>query len=1147
MSDVFKGNYSTSIQENHQFFCDEFLELNKDPDDPNNDIKSSVKLLKELSMMSFTLRSCSKSFNSIWKDLKNTSITLPQDLKDSKMQDNKTLIDYTFETAYYTEFNKGAQTYQDVKTTITTAQEIYDLIKYHEERQFNSNHPKDNAKDTLLETINNSLEKSIIIKVNLFNLEQGVYFKLTFFQKNLDNNNLDPVFKNDTTRSNSRGVAFNGINIAGVPQTPYGQSYSYNTTSNFQSQSPSNIGSIVPADPRNQFSQDKVAGKLETFYDPNTNTWNAGNIQILARLLTDIDPAPIQSLPEGDLKDSDVSQLIDACKGFTTGKAMPLSLQKSNPHTFGPDYIECGTKKMVEMTVVNRSLRKYTKGQVVMLTKISGEWIVQDFGQDVTAGGGTRFGDWHFIKLIANTDTYFKDDRYYTAGTFPTKISPSDYESRSRIQFYNNKLSALADDNILTSIYNGSVGSDPLTRIIINFNRPSNPVVDFVPSKRYYVASIFDQLGPKMGGLNDTTYLFATNIEDTAIFNDPLFKYAEQLPAFWGPVYSDGHSKVEFNPNGRDNNSKIFFDASKIDSNWIMDAPQPNGNINLNFPAECSSTFINPSYIFNNWSNLGKKDFFIDATSASGIRAPFYGTSIPSSKNRIQFSPLQAEFAASDDLLSTKARNPNRRLYDVVRAAIFNRLGISVTESLFGKKSELNMYKRSNLLLKYPDDEFVIKLEDISGCTGTQLYDNPATEFNSVSTFNSVKYDCFVKRSNTGYDTVGSPQMFISSLTGGKDGANCVGIISAKQTITKKIGGKLNYSINQDFGLNQQRSSTLATNTLTIIPGIFSAGGSAGGGKEYGFPQWGSTTDNVNSMGTTALHVRIFDYWPEQCTIFDPRYFGILHFNPNDSSVDIPIPTKDTGSTTALLQDILKLGDKINGSTKLLPKASWFKNPIRRGMLLTNSGFKYLKHEIGLASDGVIVFGGSGFQDTFDHEVKNKNVILTVSVDSSGKVSGVVIKSGSDKKCYTKEGIDTKYRGTNFLPNDFNTPVPLYENDQLIGNDPEKKAFVVSIPSPAAGGKPAVVKFEEGVLYFIEQLDEPPKEQIPMTRLTSSSKRGEGFIQEVKESDFTLESNNSGKYDCFYHFHNDITHTLITDRANPYIAGFLQYITMTIT
>jgi hypothetical protein len=124
--------------------------------------------------------------------------------------------------------------------------------------------------------------------------------------------------------------------------------------------------------------------------------------------------------------------------------------------------------------------------------------------------------------------------------------------------------------------------------------------------------------------------------------------------------------------------------------------------------------------------------------------------------------------------------------------------------------------------------------------------------------------------------------------------------------------------------------------------------------------------------------------------------------------------------------------------------------------------------------------------------------------------------------------------------------VPRFTDGELDGVT-EEKAFVLSIPPQAPGqtSKAAIIKFTSGEVYFEEKTDLPPTEQVPLTRLTSSSKRGEDFVQETKESDFTLESNKSGKYDCFYHFHNDITHTLMTDQ--PFVAGFLQHVTMTIT
>jgi hypothetical protein len=1153
---MFKGNYSSSIQENHQFFCDQSLEFNKTDD---GDVKSAVTILKQLGIISFTKMSCKQIFDSNLKYITNTSLysRLPASLRNivnPGMPTNTTLINYTFAGAFYTEFNKSAGRFNDVPTPITLI-DIYALISYNESRQFDSNFPKDETLEKKLIAINNSLEKAIIIRVNLFNLGEEIDFKLILHIKNIKETE-DPVFKNKTTRSNERSLALNDVTIASVPETPYGQQYSYSSTSNHQSQSSSNTGSLLPADPKNKFAQDKVAGKLQTFYDPNTNTFKAGNPQMLARLLTDIDPAPLQSLPTGNLQDIAVSELVEMVSPFTTGKALPLSPQQSNPATFGPDYIECGNKKIVEITVTNRSLRKFTRDQVVMLTEINGEWIVQDFGKDAELGGGTKFGDWHFLKMIANTDSYFKDDRFYATGDFSNSITPSEYEAQSRLKFYNNKLTSLANNQAFTTIYGSKLSE------IVNLNRPQgSPTVSFIPSKRYYIASIFDQLAPEACGFNDLSYLLATNVEDTAVFGDKnlLFKYAQEVPGFWGPVYSDGHSSVGYNPNCRDSGNKLFFDVSRATEDVLNNItflkdyfPQYNGNYKLHFPAECSSTFINPSAIFNNWNNLGTTPI---NGSGSSIQSPFYGTSIPATRNRIQFSPLQAELAGSDDLLSTKAKDYSRQFYNIIRAVLSAKLGegYETIGSLFGGtgNNDYNIYKRSAELLGYPTAEFLIT--DISKC-GSPAYDNAQQSFTEIANFKSIKYDCFVNRSNSNSGLVGSPALFRKS--GGTDGANCVGIISAKQTITKRSGGKLNYSLSQDFGLNQQRASTLATNFITIIPGIFSGGGSAGGGMQYGFPQWGSTTDNINSFGTTALHLRIFDSWPEIDTIFDPRYFGILHFNPNDDSMDISIPTLDvsTGGTTTTstspptdpFANILQLGGTINSTTKLLPKVSWAKSSIRRGMLLTNGGFKYFAHQIGLKDGtGSVVNGGAGFTSNFEYEIKNKNVVLLLTV-SGNAVTGVSIKDGSSVRHHTISGIDNKHRGINFLPSDFNMDVPKFTNGELDGVTGQK-AFVLSIPPQVPGqtSKAAIIKFTSGEVYFEEKTDLPPTEQVPLTRLTSSSKRGEDFVQETKESDFTLESNKSGKYDCFYHFHNDITHTLMTDQ--PFVAGFLQHVTMTIT
>nr|HIL75300.1 hypothetical protein [Rhodospirillales bacterium] len=43
-------------------------------------------------------------------------------------------------------------------------------------------------------------------------------------------------------------------------------------------------------------------------------------------------------------------------------------------------------------------------------------------------------------------------------------------------------------------------------------------------------------------------------------------------------------------------------------------------------------------------------------------------------------------------------------------------------------------------------------------------------------------------------------------------------------------------------------------------------------------PAWG-TGDNYKDFQTTGLHVKIYESWPREDTIYDPRYFAVHHFN----------------------------------------------------------------------------------------------------------------------------------------------------------------------------------------------------------------------------------------------------------------------------
>jgi hypothetical protein len=108
-------------------------------------------------------------------------------------------------------------------------------------------------------------------------------------------------------------------------------------------------------------------------YNPAINKWEVQN-QMLARLLTDVDPAPIRSIPL-DAEDVDAIPAEDFSQvggerflgQFSTGLAMPLSSENGNPHTFGPNLIKCDDGTECEkIRVFNRANKTYTKGQLVI-------------------------------------------------------------------------------------------------------------------------------------------------------------------------------------------------------------------------------------------------------------------------------------------------------------------------------------------------------------------------------------------------------------------------------------------------------------------------------------------------------------------------------------------------------------------------------------------------------------------------------------------------------------------------------------------------------------------------------------------------------------------------------------------------------------
>ena len=586
-----------------------------------------------------------------------------------------------------------------------------------------------------------------------------------------------------------------------------------------------------------------------------------------------------------------------------------------------------------------------------------------------------------------------------------------------------------------------------------------------------------------------------------------------------------------------------------------------------------SSLILDTLPIIENWHLLGSVSIL-----GNYIRPPFYASS-PNSVNTIQFSPLYVDLAAHDDIVSKVAKYPVRNYYDFVR----QRVEIDSKDiNLWG-----NMYNRN----KYHKPIF---FEQVTGLFDLlklcNAYDiNNDQSLLAWTNYKFLPYDCWIKNKPTNVP-VGSPDPFLDSNLDYK-GANLVGIIAAKQTITKPRGGKLNFTCAQNFGLPQKKTISGSAGSISILP-IGGIGAVVGNDppsiRQNAFPQWGSSIlDRYDSFGTTALHVRIFDYWPPENTIYDPRYFGVLHFNPGIlysmpnnavlgltsnkdiqekygsqyslenlppniayadikrnvdqglSSIDLRIPTSGIKFFENAPPDIsndnkiLTENTIINSETVLRPNNEWRINTIRRGQILTNGGFNYLYHAIGLNSDYKIVNSGEGFE--FGSKLKlagSKEVEIELSTQDT-KISAISFIS-------TNNLDSNNGRGWNFVPSDFASISSV--------SGEFRKCYKLNIPAPQ-NGKSALIEFYSGKVYLRHGFDKEPVEHLEPKRISSSSKSGlgdgKGMVYQPLTSDAFLNENNTGKYDCFYFFHNDVTHTPM--EAFPFTPGTAQYITLSIS
>lgn len=1187
----------------------------------NHIFSSNSEDLESIGLHSFTLKSCKTKWNN---NLENIKMILG--ISYGELSTDETVIDLINGELLgtYIFYDGLSSTRTESKIPYNT---IVGYINYYENR---IKDPDNTPENINIDLIIKSIKKAggIVFTFNRSSLSTytpraGEPTKINIVLKFLDRKENE---KDDRTL----GIDLSSTSFAGIPTTMGGTQYRPNTEPQLNTNEQATLQAPFtegPKDPRN-----KTAAKIHMTYNRTTGEWSAGSHRVIARMVTNVDAAQIQKITPDQATVKDASEddfygpggVLNSRVIPATGEAIILEVQGNDPMQFGPTFVlKCDgtrdTPRPETVTVTNRTPVSYKAGEPVFLTYMAPEWVIEKMPEATNLSDPLQIGEWAFCKLIANSDHYFRSKQSYLLSD-DRVFTPSFYENY--MYFIFNRV--FIDYQKVFQSANAHCWNEYLDLNILSKTEIEGDAgfSYFYTSDGYYTHSTIDNIRD----------ICKTSTQTKNFEGGP---YAEEVGVFWGPVYIDGYRTIKKleDEEFAENNAKTFFNNfatidyaqfEKIDNPIIImkgksklslsdveteetlqtDVGEdgrllPNGQTrevkvkipiynptNNDIPAELTSRIMGIEH--QNEGNIFYPPTF--------IRGPYADSDIINNNN-IQFIPLAINILAHND---DKAMNLD--LYDKNFKTNFDN---------WWKNSYVNAGSPPNLWTKMFERLRQYKYSpSLNGPLGATLGSN-CGKFYNVSDLVSksiVAYDCYISAEPVEVP-VGNPRGLFND--GDKyRGANCVGIICGKNTITKRSGGAINFEVKSNFGLPVFRTSSggVYQLNLMILGGIPIPFLNQNEVKNLpGIPQYGSKSDEIYSFGTTALFVRIFDSWPEELTVFNPRYFSVVHFNPGNRQSVATTTTRKINNIDYIVDNIdyanvdfripsyisqnqmlpIPLGTKISQDGVLVqvqvpkqkkdangnPMEDEDGNPVYEteevmveGLLEERLKYETLDIPVTLAPAnawkvntsrrGVLLVQGRGF-------IYSKNMIGLPLIGGIIKVGPRPMPNNVVNPKYKFSGKKYKKGSVYDIQSGAKIKITKVSNDGAIEEFEvlERGEFTTNVfplektlPLPTddngsalEGGETATLIFPYGVVYSKKLTDLPPKEHAPLTRLSSSSRSGQEIVSdETLNTSFTLEKNSTGKYDIFTHFHNDVSHTLWTPTIGAWKEK-LQYINMKIT
>lgn len=1058
---------------------------------------------------------------------------------------------------YYITFDSAQNKY--VKKDVD--KNLAELIQVHDNSQIDLSQQQDEDTLNLIKEIQQSLHGC----VHFFPFDDDVEYRLYFQDRNW--------------RNNARVLGINGDPvITSVPRKATGRKYHFGITESQKEEN--NIGSYKVQDKKdfiidNEDYTAKVNSKIRLSYNDALGYFESGTQVIIAKLLADLDAASLSELDFDTLEGADSADIYDPNSNnytsqFATSVAMPMSVHNGNPYTFGPNIIDKDTFRKEKIRVVNRSPIPFKKNDTVLCLLIDNEWIVQGFGGDAQLEpAGIKLGRWSFTKLLANSDTYCKDDRFVTDDQYFAGVYQDSYVAQMREKFYRH-LNANYFDSLS---YNGLNDVATISRINASFISSIDnldPSVaefpadgsDFIPSKGYIQCSSFDLMGTIAGGNNPLGNIIGrTNMyvgNNTA--NAGVAEMAVDLGLFWGPVFTDGFNSAKvLNIKGQSVNATY---------NGIPGFFGGEGAVNVTGSTDAAVL----GGMFEDQNDFNFYQLPADAGTNAGPDGvngrPIESLTLLSKLEQGSlgdFVSVYNQFRSSDQRYSWISKENGESLFDLEPV---NKGSLSFIPMSFSMAEDWEVAEGQTFAEGSVFQGMFARESSITGRSfaPTDAGYDPDEEVPASETRRSdnvLPWDIQILQKPAQNKGSNHLRKFYGNDIRGEDydGANFVSITACKNTV--RIGGGASVAFNTvyNFGLPAWTTVTggqVTPPTILPIGGGIAFGGGTNAIRTYGFPQWGNSNSAVDQFDATSLKAAMYDHWPEEDMIYDARYFAPLHFNPglvgsevntvtldegevgsgpDDSryersadvlsySVDFRVPTyRDaTGGDDNAVVPLGVLVDRDGvGGKNLRPFDEWRVNPVCRGMMVSDThGFRYFKRAIGLNTNYTVLAGGTGFSVGQEVELKNGAIIKIVSASDQGTISS--------------ESIEIVDPGEGFLPSSFESSEtnPDDENETLYGY----KATLASI------GDSAVVLFHDGIVYD-RLLETPYPVKHGSVNCVPRSNGEDGVVSGSQSSTIGVTTpNSSNQYDIFLFYYSDVGHVDLLPEAQT--AGFLQYINLDI-